>query len=55
MKYSIITSVYNSGEYIEEYFKNIKDINYTDFEVVIVDDNSKEDYQHIINIQKSST
>lgn len=52
MKYSIITSIYNSRKYLEGYFENLKALKYSDFEVVIIDDCSTEDYQKIIDSYK---
>lgn len=45
MKISIITPVYNEGNYFDRYLESIKTINYpkSDFEIVIVDDASTDD------------
>lgn len=49
IKVSIILPVYNSEKYLPELFEDIIRQSYTDFEVIIVNDGSKDNSQHIID------
>jgi glycosyltransferase involved in cell wall biosynthesis len=40
IKYSIIVPIYNSGEMIKETFNSIYDLNFKDFEVIVVNDSN---------------
>lgn len=42
MKYSLITCTYNAERYVDHYFDVIESIDYEDFEVLIIDDCSKD-------------
>lgn len=55
MKYSLITCTYNAEQYVDHYFDVIENIDYDDFEVVIVDDCSKDStFERIQNKKNSS-
>lgn len=55
MKYSLITCTYNAEQYVNHYFNIIENIDYDDFEVVIVDDCSKDNtFEKIENRKKNS-
>ena len=49
MKFSIVVPVYNVEKYIDKCLKSIKNQSYKNFEVIIVNDGSKENEEKIIN------
>jgi glycosyltransferase involved in cell wall biosynthesis len=55
MKFSIITTVYNSNKYIHAYLKAINSINYNDFELIIINDGSNDDIISILEENLSPT
>lgn len=48
-KVSVLMSVYNGDRYLEESLNSILDQTFTDFEVVIIDDNSSDETQSILS------
>lgn len=40
--FTIIVPVYNSGKYLEDFFLSVKNQKYTDYELIIIDDGSKD-------------
>ena len=56
MNYSIITCTYNAEKYINQYMECISKINYKDFEVIVVDDNSTDNTYELLkqNFEKCS-
>ena len=54
-KYSIITPCYTSWEYMSSYFLSLENQSFKDFEVILVDDMSKDDtYEQICNYARLS-
>lgn len=41
-KFSVITPIYNSSEYIDRYFEALKNQSFKDFEIIIIDDCSQD-------------
>ena len=48
MKYSIIIPVYNVEQYIDRCLKSVKNQSYKKYEVIIVNDGTKDNSMHII-------
>ena len=49
MKFSIIVPVYNVEDYLDKCLNSIKDQTYKNFEVIIVNDESSDNSQKIID------
>lgn len=52
--FSVIIPTYNSEKFIEETIQSVLNQTFQDFELIIVDDGSKDDTRHIINKYKES-
>ena len=48
-KYSIISPVYNTSEYLEQFIKSVLCQSYSDFELILVDDGSTDNSLDICN------
>lgn len=53
MKVSVVISSYNGENYIEECIKSILEQTFTDFEIIIVDDQSSDKISQILQIKQS--
>ena len=53
MKVSVVISSYNGENYIEECIKSILEQTFTDFEIIIVDDQSSDKISQILLIKQS--
>ena len=52
--FSIVIPTYNSEKYIKSTIQSVLDQTFTDFELIIVDDGSKDDTRHIVNKYKEA-
>lgn len=53
---SIITSIYNKSKYLNDYVESIKNQNFTDYEIICVDDASTDDsLEHLMNLVSDDT
>ena len=53
MKVSVVISSYNGENYIEECIKSILEQTFTDFKIIIVDDQSSDKISQILLIKQS--
>lgn len=53
-KYSFMIPVYNKAEYLQKYFNRIQNQTFSDYEIVVIDDCSKNDnsYQYLLGLAK---
>jgi len=49
---SVIIPIYNGSEYIQKCLDSLKDSNYKNFEIIVVDDNSKDNSCDIVKKNK---
>lgn len=55
MKYTIISCTYNASKYLNQFFRNLEEIKYRDFELIIVDDNSSDQTYYLLENYKRSS
>ena len=52
--YSIIIPVFNSEKYLSQCLKSVLNQKYVNYEIIIIDDNSKDSSKNIIKIFKKN-
>lgn len=53
-KYSFMIPVYNKAEYLQKYFSRVQNQTFSDYEIVVIDDCSRNDnsYQYLLDLAK---